>query len=150
MNEISYKLEMILTVISGMRVVAPSNAEEVAYNNALGDVFDYIIKNEAEHLEPHTLRCGLWVRDNEFSRDDKEINFLETKIDSSNLISNNKEKNKARAIYVGFSSHDCEAHYKCPKCNKHFGSWTVFNQKPNDNNTKHYCPQCKTELEGLE
>ncbi len=57
---------------------------------------------------------------------------------------------KPRAISVGFCSHDCEAHYKCPVCDKNFGSWTIFGQKENENGTKHYCPHCKTELEGLE
>lgn len=205
MAEISKDFEMILTVISGMRKVSPLNAEEIAYNNALGDVFDYIIKNEAEHLEPHTIRCGLWVRDGQFSRADvvryffrqgildptkdmvefmlynknyqaqcneaikynysynnvrrwihlidvlgREISFeAAMKVDEA-LEKHYTDGSKKYAICVSFSSHDCEAHYKCPECNGFFGSWTVFNQEPNENNTKHYCPHCKAELEGLE
>lgn len=57
---------------------------------------------------------------------------------------------KPKAIYIGFSSHDCESRYKCPCCDKPFGSWEVFNNKKNENGTKHYCPSCKTELDGLE
>lgn len=29
-------------------------------------------------------------------------------------------------IYNGFSQHDCEAHYICPKCKQDYGSWTFF------------------------
>ena len=27
---------------------------------------------------------------------------------------------------AGYSSHDCEAWYKCPKCGKDWGSWSFF------------------------
>lgn len=57
---------------------------------------------------------------------------------------------KLRAIYMGFSNHDCDAYYKCPVCGKVFGGWAVFRQKKNENGTNHYCPECKTELAGLE
>lgn len=57
---------------------------------------------------------------------------------------------KPKAIYLGFSSHDCESRYKCPCCDKPFGSWEVFNNKENENGTKRYCPICKMELDGLE
>ena len=57
---------------------------------------------------------------------------------------------KKRAIYQSFSSHDCEAWYKCPVCNKIFGSWTVYHQKKNENGTNKYCPHCKEELDGLD
>lgn len=56
---------------------------------------------------------------------------------------------KHHAQYLGFSNHDCESHYKCPVCEKSFGSWSVFHQEKNENGTKDYCPHCKTELEGL-
>lgn len=57
---------------------------------------------------------------------------------------------KPRAIYVGFSSHDCESRYRCPCCNTPFGSWDIYNNSKNKNGTKQYCPSCKTELLGLE
>ena len=51
-------------------------------------------------------------------------------------------KYKQRAIYLGFSNHDCEAWYKCPACLKTFGSWRI--------NIKDVrCPHCKTELDGI-
>lgn len=58
---------------------------------------------------------------------------------------------KPKAIYLGFCSHDSEAHYKCPVCDKAFGSWTIWHQcaKLNENGTEKYCPYCKTELDGL-
>lgn len=54
-----------------------------------------------------------------------------------------------KAIYKGYCAHDCEAWYKCPCCGETFGSWSVFHNKPNENGTKEYCPECKKELEGL-
>lgn len=54
-----------------------------------------------------------------------------------------------KAIYQGYNAHDCESWYKCPECNYVFGSWTIFHQKQNENGTRHYCPYCKTELDGL-
>lgn len=59
-------------------------------------------------------------------------------------------ENKKRAMCVGFCSHDCESHYKCPECGKIFGSWSVFGQKKNENGTNKYCPFCKVELDGLD
>lgn len=52
---------------------------------------------------------------------------------------------KPRAIYLGFSSHDCEARYKCPVCGTLFGSWSIHREE-NENGTKKCCPDCKTEL----
>jgi Lar family restriction alleviation protein len=57
---------------------------------------------------------------------------------------------KPEAMYVGFNSHDAETRYRCPICEKPFGSWTIYGNMPNKNGTKHYCPHCETELEGLE
>ena len=57
---------------------------------------------------------------------------------------------KQRAIYIGFSQHDCEAYYRCPCCNESFGSWRVFHNQVNENGTNRYCPNCKEELDGLE
>lgn len=61
-----------------------------------------------------------------------------------------KDNRKMRAIYIGFSNHDCEARYKCPYRSKNFGSWDIFHNKKNENGTKNYCPICKNELSGLE
>ncbi len=55
--------ELILSVCAGLRKVSPSTVEEVAYNNALGDVFDYIIESQSSFLMPGTVRNGKWVRD---------------------------------------------------------------------------------------
>ena len=57
---------------------------------------------------------------------------------------------KKRAIYLGFSNHDCDAFYKCPNCGESFWGWTIFRQRKNENGTNKYCPHCKEELDGLE
>lgn len=59
-------------------------------------------------------------------------------------------KQKPIAIYLGYAQRDCESHYKCPVCDKNFGSWSIFHNKKNENGTDKYCPHCKTELDGLE
>lgn len=56
-------MELILSVCSGLRKVPAKTPEEEAYNNALGDVFDYIIKNEHDCLMPGTVQGGTWVRE---------------------------------------------------------------------------------------
>ena len=55
--------EGILTVLSGLRRVPVYTAEDIAYNNALGDVFDHILENNKNNLYQHTVYCGNWVRD---------------------------------------------------------------------------------------
>lgn len=55
------------------------------------------------------------------------------------------KEDKPRAIYLGFSSHDCESRYKCPVCGALFGSWDIHREE-NENGTKKCCPDCKTEL----
>ena len=30
-----------------------------------------------------------------------------------------------KLVVTGFSSHDCETHYKCPFCGEHFRSWSI-------------------------
>lgn len=55
--------ESVLSLLSGMRKVPIRNKEDIAYNNALGDVFDYFIENEPEHLYANTVKQGKWVRD---------------------------------------------------------------------------------------
>lgn len=57
---------------------------------------------------------------------------------------------KKTAIYESFDSHACEAWFRCPECNKIFGSWAVFGQLDNENGTNKYCPHCKVELDGLD
>lgn len=56
-------MELILSVCSGLRKVPAKTPEEIAYNNALGDVFDYIIKNEQDCLMPGTVQGGTWVQE---------------------------------------------------------------------------------------
>lgn len=67
MNEIKMAYgrayENILSTCSGLRIVAPKNETEISYNNALGDIFDSIIENEAEYLMPGTVSQGKWRRD---------------------------------------------------------------------------------------
>lgn len=46
------------------------------------------------------------------------------------------------AIYEGFNSHDCETWYKCPVCDKKFGSWSLPSGAKIAN-----CPYCGTELQ---
>jgi len=56
-------MELILSVCSGLRKVSAKTPEEEAYNNALGDAFNYIIKNESDCLMPGTVRNGTWKRE---------------------------------------------------------------------------------------
>lgn len=55
--------ESFLSLLSGLRKAPVRNEEDIAYNNALGDVFDYYIENEPEHLYVGTVKQGKWVRD---------------------------------------------------------------------------------------
>lgn len=49
------------------------------------------------------------------------------------------------AKYLGYSSHDCESHYRCPLCYRDFGSWsTTFYKKNYREHCK--CPNCGSEL----
>lgn len=79
----------------------------------------------------------------------KLLGHIETEEETAPAV---KSENlpKPRAIYNGYNSHDCEAWYKCPVCDKAFSSWTIYHQKANENNTKNYCPKCKVELSGLD
>lgn len=54
--------EGFLTLLSGLRKVPANTAEDIAYNNALGDAFDYIIENNKNDLYQHTVYCGKWTR----------------------------------------------------------------------------------------
>ena len=53
--------ETILCLLSGLRKNVCKTSEDVAYNNALGDVFDYIIENHP--VLSSTKNQGKWVRD---------------------------------------------------------------------------------------
>lgn len=55
--------EGVLSLLAGLRRVPVRNKEDIAYNNALGDVFDYYIEKEPEHLYVNTVKQGKWVRD---------------------------------------------------------------------------------------
>ncbi len=55
--------ELILSVCAGLGKVVPRTEEEIAYNNALADVFNYVIENESSYLMPGKVRNGKWVRD---------------------------------------------------------------------------------------
>ena len=55
--------ENFLTIISGFRKTGNLSEEDKAYNNALGDVYDFIIENRKDSLHSHTVSCGKWVRD---------------------------------------------------------------------------------------
>lgn len=33
-----------------------------------------------------------------------------------------KQNNPLNLIHIGFSPHDCESWYACPKCEEHYGS----------------------------
>lgn len=71
------------------------------------------------------------------------------KLSEDNKALRNKVYNRAEAIYLSYSSRDCESWYQCPLCGKRFGSWSIYHQEPNENGTKEYCPHCKQELAGL-
>ena len=47
--------EGVLSLVSGLRRIPVRNKEDIAYNNALGDVYDYYIENEPEHLYTSTV-----------------------------------------------------------------------------------------------
>ena len=55
--------EYILTLLSGMRIVTPKNNEDISYNNALGDVYDYILNSNSCILLENTVKQGKWIRD---------------------------------------------------------------------------------------
>ncbi len=64
--------ELILTVCGGARKSPATNDTDIGYNNALGDIFDYIIKNESDVLLPATVKLGLWTRDENISNKSEE------------------------------------------------------------------------------
>lgn len=55
--------ESFLTLLSGLRKVPANTIEDVAYNSALADAYDYFIEHEPENLYVNTVSQGKWVRD---------------------------------------------------------------------------------------
>lgn len=66
--------------------------------------------------------------------------IAENFFDEVNKENEGKPKKKPKAEYIGFSSHDCESHYRCPECGKSFGSWSLIRMKETR------CPHCNVEL----
>lgn len=56
-------LELVLSLCDGLRHVPVKTAEDIAYNNALGDIYDCLVINYADCLFPGTASMGKWVRD---------------------------------------------------------------------------------------
>lgn len=71
------------------------------------------------------------------------LEIAENFFDKVNRENEGKPKKKPDAIYLGFSQHDCESHYKCPLCGCSFGSWSI-------NMKDVRCPDCKEELGGIQ
>ena len=55
--------EHFLTILSGFRKKGQLTDSDKAYNDALADVYDFIIKHEKNNLFQHTVESGKWVRD---------------------------------------------------------------------------------------
>lgn len=58
--------------------------------------------------------------------------------------------NENRAIQIGYSDHDCDAVYRCSKCEQVFFGSHIYYNNPNENGTRKYFPHCETELNGLD
>lgn len=57
-----------------------------------------------------------------------------------------KQNKPLDLIYIGFSSHDCESWYKCPKCEEQYGSWSFVNGGVTVTDKKFKCKRCGTIL----
>ena len=57
-----------------------------------------------------------------------------------------KQNKPLNMIYTGYSSHDCEAWYKCPKCQQAYGSWGFVNGSIIQTDGKFRCRKCNTIL----
>lgn len=55
--------ELFLALLAGLRKVGNLTNEDMAYNNALADTFDYIIETQKSCLLDFTVRQGKWIRD---------------------------------------------------------------------------------------
>lgn len=63
--------EDILSLCAGLRKVPARDSKEIAYNNALGDVFDHILAHHADCLLPGTVTGGKWIRDKGVPNEEK-------------------------------------------------------------------------------
>lgn len=50
--------------------------------------------------------------------------------------------NIKQLVYEGYASHDCEAHYRCPYCEAHYGSWDLFHKGIKEHDA-FVCDNCK-------
>lgn len=66
-----------------------------------------------------------------------KIDRLTEANDPTEKVILNKELPKA--IYQSFNSHDCETYYRCPLCDKVFGSWS-YSYKDQE------CPICNKKI----
>ena len=57
-----------------------------------------------------------------------------------------KQNKPLDLIYIGFSPHDCEGWYKCPKCEEQYGSWSFVNGAITVTDKKFKCKKCGTVL----
>lgn len=57
-----------------------------------------------------------------------------------------KQNEPLRMDYIGYSSHDCESWYECPKCKAHYGSWSFINGAVTVTDGKFKCHECGTIL----
>lgn len=65
MAEVNAGLETVLGVCDGARKFPVANEYERGYNDALGNIYDYILKYESESLFKSTVKDGLWNRNYE-------------------------------------------------------------------------------------
>lgn len=57
-----------------------------------------------------------------------------------------KQNKPLDLIYMGFSSHDCESWYQCPKCGERYGDWSFVNGGVTITDGKFKCHKCGTIL----
>lgn len=57
-----------------------------------------------------------------------------------------KQNDPLRMNYIGYSSHDDESWYECPKCKAHYGSWSFINGSVTVTDGKFKCHECGTIL----
>ena len=66
-------------------------------------------------------------------RESDKKKAFETKLEKIKKGEIKVGKEPQKMVYSGYSSHDCESHYKCPVCESDYGSWgfgkpgTTFN-----------------------
>ena len=91
-------MELILSVCSGLRKVPAKAPEDIAYYNALGDVFNYIIEHESAYLMPGTVLNGKWEQDH------------------SSTIQSRLDRRKSRRRVAIEEGTDESDYYFCPTC----------------------------------